>query len=104
MSRYQPLSPGLVGLDSERVVLLRLVADWALGLGISGKDEFEDGGGSGADFLLVRGFESCEGSPLRAVDSRLEPVRLGTWDGSSDEGTENLAWGNTGGGIVFIAI
>lgn len=48
--------------------------DWALGLGMLGDEE--NGGGSGADFLLVRGFGSCEGHPLRATDSGLEPVRL----------------------------
>ena len=43
-----------------------------LGLDISGNDE--DGGGSGADFLLVRGSGSCDGNLLRAVDSGIEPV------------------------------
>lgn len=46
-----------MGLDSERVFFLVLVADWALGLGMLG-DEPENGGGSGggsgADFLLLR--------------------------------------------------
>jgi hypothetical protein len=65
-----------VGLDSERVVFLGLAVDLALSLGISGNDEPEDGGGSGAEFLLVRGSGSCEGNPLRAVDSGLEPARL----------------------------
>jgi hypothetical protein len=63
----------------------------ALGLGISGNDEPEDGGGSGTDFLLVRGSGSCEGNPLRAVDSGLEPVRLRVRDGGRDNGTEGLA-------------
>jgi hypothetical protein len=70
-----------VGLDSERVVFLGLAVDLALGLGISDNDEPEDGGGSGADFLLVRGSGSCEDNPLRAVDSGLEPVRLRVRDG-----------------------
>ena len=69
----------LGGLDSERVVFLGLAADLVLGLDISGNDE--DGGGSGADFLLVRRSGSCEGSLLRAVDSGLEPVRLRVRDG-----------------------
>jgi hypothetical protein len=62
------------------VVFLGLTTDLALGLGISGDDE-PDGGGSGADVLLVRGPEFCEGNPLRAVDSGLEPVRLRVRDG-----------------------
>jgi hypothetical protein len=70
-----------VGLDSERVVFLGLAVDLALGLGISDNDEPEDGGGPGADFLLVRGSGSCEGSPLRAVDSGRELVRLRVRDG-----------------------
>lgn len=76
------LSPWLVGLDSERVVFLGWATDWALALGISGTDdELEDGGGCGADFLLERIFGSCGVNPLRAVDSGLEPVRLGVLDG-----------------------
>lgn len=63
-----------MGLDSERVFFLGLAVDWALGLGMLG--DKENGGGSGADFLLVRGFGSCEGNALRATDSGLEPVRL----------------------------
>ena len=82
ISRYPSLSPGLAGLDSERVVFLELTVDLALGLGISGNDEpGDDGGGSGADFLLVRGSGPCEGNLLRAVDSGLEPVRLRGRDG-----------------------
>lgn len=81
ISRYPSLSPGFAGLDSERVVFLGLTADLALGLGISGNDEAGDGGGSGADFLLVRGSGPCEGNPLRDVDSGLEPVRLRGRDG-----------------------
>ena len=42
-----------MGLDSERVGFLGVAADLALGLGISDNDE-PDGGGSGADVLLVR--------------------------------------------------
>ena len=67
----------LIGLDSERVVFLGLAADLVLGLDSPGNDE----GGSGADFLLVRGSGSCEGNLLRAVESALEPVRLRVRDG-----------------------
>ena len=61
-----------VGLDSERAVFLGLAADLVLSLDTSGNDE----GGTGADFLLVRGSGSWGGNLLRAVESALEPVRL----------------------------
>ncbi len=74
-----------MGLDSERVVFPGLAVDLALGRDISGND----GGGSGADFLLVRGSGSCEGNSLRDVDSGLE-VRLPVRDGGRDNWTEDL--------------
>ena len=103
------LLPVFVGLDSERVVFLGLAADLVLGLDISGNDE-PDGGGSGADFLLLRVSGPCEGNLLWAIDSALEPVLLRVRDGGRDNGTEDpsaclsaLEWDNTGGGIGFIA-
>ena len=93
-----------MGLDSERVVFLGLAADLALVLGVSGHDEPEEGR-SDADVLLMRRSGSCEGNPLWAVDSGLEPVRLRVRDGGRDDGTEDLtalAWDGTDGGIGCI--
>ena len=67
-------SPGIGGLDSDRLLLLGDTNVSALTLGFWGECEFKDwGGGRGSDFVLLRGFESWEDILLRCV---VEPARL----------------------------
>lgn len=78
MARFPPLSPGVGGLASEILLSLGTDSVSALVLGFWGDVDFKDwGGGRGSepsDFVLSRGFESCEGIPLRCVHSGLEAV------------------------------
>ena len=59
-SRYAiHYSPGIGGLDSERLLLLGATSVSALTLGFWGDDDFKDwGGGRGSDLVLLRGLES----------------------------------------------
>ena len=65
-----------MGLESDRLLLLGAESVSALVLGFWLEDDFEDWGRCGADFVLVRGFRSCEDVPLWCVDSGLDVVRL----------------------------
>lgn len=46
-----------------------------------GDVDFEDWGGSDADFVLLRGFGSCEGTLPRGTHSGLDSVRRRVRDG-----------------------
>lgn len=88
LADYLSLSPGLVGLESDR----RLV-----------NGDFEDWGRCGADFVLLRRIRSCEDILLRCVDSGLDvvlPRVRGCW--SDETGDLSTAfWDGTGVGVVL---
>ena len=74
MARHLLHSPGIGGLESGRLLLLGATNVSALTLVFWGDGDFKDwGGGRGSDFVLLRGFESCEDILLRCV---VEPARL----------------------------
>jgi hypothetical protein len=56
LADYTSHSPGLVGLESDRLLLLGAESVSALVLGFWLEDDFEDWGRCGADFVRVRGF------------------------------------------------
>ena len=103
MARDLLLSPGMGGLDSERLLLLGATSVSALALGFWGDGDFKNwGGGRGSDFVLLRVFESCEDILVRCV---VEPARLRVRvTGWNDEAVaiSGLVWGGgieTGGGL-----
>lgn len=83
-------SPGIGGLESGRLLRFGAVSVSALVLGFWDDDDCKDWGGCGADFVLLRGFESCEYVLL--LDSGLDPVRLRRRANGWDDGTGVISW------------
>ena len=99
LADYLSLSPGLVGLESDRLLLLGAESVSARLV----NDDFDDWGRCGADFVLLRRIRSCEDILLRCVDSGLDvvlPRVRGCW--SDETGDLSTAfWDGTGVGVVL---
>lgn len=102
-----------MGLESERLLLLRDGSDLTLVLGFWIDDE--GWGGCGADFFLFGGFESFEDILPRCVDSALDGVRLRDerdgngvfsaegWDGTASR-VPSATWGAAEGNEETVAV
>ena len=104
MALYPSLSPGLVGPESERLLLLGAENVSALVLVSRDDNDLEVWSGCGADFFLLRRFKFQEDDILLwCADSGSDPTRLRVRMGGDGTGYLSVIdWDSTGVGVTVL--